>query len=87
MSECCEQSTTNLLILMVVDIVVSFFGFIAAMRWRAKCGDNFCSCKPKDSLPSPGSDMNAPSPPERLPKGAVAVVIDTTREDDHHHHR
>lgn len=73
-----DDNTKNLLILMVVDIVVSFFGFMAAMRWRAKCGNNFCSCKPKDALPSPGSDLEARSPPQHLPNGAVAVVIDTT---------
>ena len=73
------SDSNNLLILMVVDIVVSFFGFIAAMRWRAKCGDSFCSCKPKDSLLSPGSDIEAGSPPQHLPNGAVAVVIDTTQ--------
>lgn len=73
---------------MVVDIVVSFFGLLMAMRWRAKCGDNFCSCKPKDSLPSPGSQTDPKSPIQALPAGAVAVVIDTTNElpPPHHHH-
>lgn len=74
-----SEDPTNIYILMVVDIIVSFFGFLAAMRWRAKCGNNVCSCKPKDAATSPGSS-DATSPSQQLPKGTVAVVIDTTGE-------
>lgn len=95
-SACTDQ---NLIILVVVDIVVSFFAFIASMRWRMKCGNNICACKPKDSALSPGSDITH-SPEQHqaggsemhgnavLPSGAIAVVIEPEEEEEpsHHHH-
>lgn len=90
MSESCTDQ--NLIILLVVDIVVSFFAFIASMRWRMKCGDNICSCKPKDAALSPGSDPSV-SPDGHgaelhttaLPNGAVAVVIEPEDTPPHPH--
>lgn len=68
---------TNLTILMVVNIIVSFFGFIAAMRWKLKCGNNMMSCKPKDAPPSPGSEAVPPSPARNFKEEEmIAVVVD-----------
>ena len=54
-------------------IITSIVAVVTTMRCRFKCGDNMMTCKPKDTAYSPGSDIETG---DRMPKNAVAVVID-----------
>ena len=69
-------------ILQIVGVITQFFTLITVMRWKIKCGNALCACKPKDSPPSPGSEMTEMHSPagrdkaRTLPNRTVAVVID-----------
>jgi hypothetical protein len=103
-TECCCDNTDsmwNVLITVIVNLVVSFFALVEAMRWRINCGpSSSCSCKPKDAPQSPGSATAASpasanniiiepaSSPPILPGAEnhpVTVVVE--QESCHHHHK
>jgi hypothetical protein len=48
-------------ILLVVDLVLTaVVAVVTTMRFRVRCGDVECSCKPKDEPRSPGSATYTP---------------------------
>jgi hypothetical protein len=61
-------------ILIVVDLILTaVVAIVTTMRFRAKCGDVECACKPKEQARSPGS-MTSPSDGE-VPRNTVAIVM------------
>lgn len=71
------SNNTQTILIITNLIVTSIVAVVTAMRCKAKCGDNMCTCKPKLSAYSPGSDTGEEKQPI-LPNGAVAVVIGDT---------
>lgn len=72
-------------ILIIINLVFTFITTVlASIKFRAKCGNNFFSCKPKDATSSPGSvasnDTPRYKPPNatELPRDAIAVIVDDT---------
>jgi hypothetical protein len=57
-------------ILIVVDLILTaVVAVVTTMRFRAKCGNAECACKPKDTSRSPGSMTSSPT------DNAVAIVM------------
>lgn len=75
--------------LLVADLILtSIVTVVTTMRFRAKCGDVECACKPKESARSPGSVTSPASPASSTLPGqqqggrAMAIVIDSPPQEN-----
>lgn len=67
----CNAASLQTSLLISNLIITTLVAVITAVKIRARCGHNICTCKPKDAPDSPASADNSPH------KNAVAIVIDS----------
>ena len=76
MSDDCRQDQLNTVLLIADLVITAMVAVITTMRFRAKCGNTECTCKPKDQPRSPGSGGGG------MPSGSVAVVMPPTSSEE-----
>lgn len=71
-----SQNQINTILIVVDLILTAVVAVVTTMRFRAKCGNTECACKPKDSSRSPGSYTSSPTNGgDSIPQNAVAIVM------------